>query len=167
MNTLMILTEWLSKKLRLQSKDAPKWLGSRLTPVIMLIVLFLTTSVLKRSFGFEIPILLYILFLSVIVAFRYRPEVFHNKICPFGVLQSLIGRFALLSENVNYDKCIGCKACETVCPSKAVIVSNQDKIANINPKVCHQCFGCQQVCPKNAISYGKLTIKKATIQRSL
>ena len=113
-------------------------------------------SVSKKIFGFEIPILLYILALSVVVTLRYRPEAFHNKICPFGALQSLTGRFALLTEKVNYDKCIGCKLCETVCPSKAVIVSEQDKIAKINPKLCHQCLNCQLICPKSAINYGHL-----------
>ena len=78
----------------------------------------------------------------------------------FGALQSLTGRFALLTEKVNYDKCIGCKLCETVCPSKAVIVSEQDKIAKINPKLCHQCLNCQLICPKSAINYGHLKNKR-------
>ncbi len=157
MNTLMIPIEWLSKKLKLQSEDTPKWLESGFLSWTMLIILVLIMSVLKKIFGFEIPILLYILALSVFVTLRYRPEVFHNIICPFGALQSLTERFALLlTEKVNYDKCIGCKLCETVCPSKAVIVSEQDKIATINPKFCHQCLNCQLICPKSAINYGHL-----------
>lgn len=154
MNTLMIPAEWLSKKLNLQSEDTPKWLKSGFLSWTMLIILVLFMLVLKKILGFEIPLLLYILALSVVVTLRYRPEVFHNKICPFGALQSLTGRFALLTEKVNYDKCIGCKLCATVCPSKAVIVSEQDKIATINPKLCHQCLKCQQICPKRAISFG-------------
>ncbi len=153
MNTLMIPTEWLSKKLKLQSEDTPKWLESGFLSWTLLIVLVLTMSVIKRIFSFEIPILVYILFLSIFVTLRYKPEVFHNKICPFGALQSLTGRFALLSEKVTSDKCIGCKLCETVCPSKAVIVSEQDKVARIDPKMCHQCFSCYLICPKDAISY--------------
>jgi polyferredoxin len=126
----------------------------------MLIILILAMIVLKKLAGFEMPILLYVLLLSVGVTLRYKPEVFHNKICPFGALQSLTGKFALLTEKVNFNKCIGCKLCESVCPSKAVIVSKQDKKARINPTLCHQCFNCQLMCPKDAINYGNKKNKK-------
>ncbi len=155
MNTVMIPTEWLSKKLNLQAKEAPGWLKSKSIPWIMLIVMISAMTILKRIFGIEIPILLILLILSVIVTLRYKPEVFHNNICPFGLLQSFTGRFALFTEQVNHDKCIGCKMCESVCPSEAVIVSKQNKKANINSLLCHQCFNCQLICPENAISYGK------------
>jgi len=98
MNTIMIPTEWLSKKLNLQAKDAPRWLKSGVLPWVMLIVLILAMMVLKKLVGIEIPILLYVLLLSIVVTLRYKPEVFHNNICPFGLLQSFTGRFALLTE---------------------------------------------------------------------
>jgi polyferredoxin len=94
----MIPTEWLSKKLNLQAKDAPRWLKSGVLPWVMLIVLILAMMVLKKLVGIEIPILLYVLLLSIVVTLRYKPEVFHNNICPFGLLQSFTGRFALLTE---------------------------------------------------------------------
>lgn len=155
MNTVMIPTEWLSKKLNLQAKEAPGWLKSKSIPWIMLIVMISAMTILKRIFGIDIPVLLILLILSVIVTLRYKPEVFHNNICPFGLLLSFAGRFALFTEQVNHDKCIGCKMCESVCPSEAVIVSKQNKKADINSLLCHQCFNCQLICPENAISYGK------------
>jgi len=155
MNTLMIPTEWLSKKLNLQVKESPGWLKNKTTPWIILILMISATTILKRRFGINLPILFYLLILSIIVTLRYKPKIFHNYICPFGLLQSFVGRFALFTEQVNYNKCIGCKLCESVCPSEAVIVSEQSKKANINPKICHQCFNCQLVCPKNAITYIK------------
>jgi len=153
MNTVMIPTEWLSKKLNLQVKKAPGWLESKSISWLMFIVMISAMTILKRIFCIDIPILLYLLILSVIVTLRYKPEVFHNNICPFGLLQSFTGRFALFTEKVNLDKCIGCKMCESVCPSKAVIVSIQNKKANVNATLCHQCFNCQLICPENAISY--------------
>jgi len=153
MNTVMIPAEWLSKKLKIQAKDAPNWLKSKSLPWIVLLIMLVTMIFAKRLFGVQIPILLYLLILSVIITLRYKPEIFHNYICPFGLLQSLTGKFALFTERVNHDKCIGCKLCETVCPSGAVIVSKQTKKANINPELCHQCFNCQQVCPESAIIY--------------
>ncbi len=153
MNTVMIPTEWLSKKLHLQAKETPNWLKSKSIPWIMLIVMILAMTISKRIFGIEIPILLYLLILSVIITLRYKPEVFHNNICPFGLLLSFTGRFALFTEQVNHDKCIGCKMCESVCPSEAIIVSKEKKKANINPALCHQCFNCQLICPEDAIGY--------------
>lgn len=160
MNTLMIPTEWLSKKLNLQAKKVPNWLKSKAVPWIMLIVMILVMTVLKRIFGIEIQMLLYLLLLSVIVTLIYKPEVFHNNVCPFGLLQSFTGRFALFTEKVNHNKCVGCKLCEPVCPSKSIIVSKESKKANINSTLCHQCFNCQLICPKDAISYGKKKIEK-------
>lgn len=153
MNTIMIPAEWLSKKLNLQAKDAPNWLKSKSLPWLVFLLMILTMIFAKRLFGVQIPILSYLLVLSVIITLRYKPEIFHNYICPFGVLQSLTGRSAFFTERVNHDKCIGCKLCETVCPSEAVKVSKETKKANINPKLCHQCFNCQLICPKDAISY--------------
>lgn len=155
MNTVMIPAEWLSKKLNLQAKDTPDWLRSKAIPWIMLFIMIATIIFTKRLFGIQVPILLYLLFLSVIVTLRYKPEIFHNYICPFGLLQSFTGRFALLTEKVNHEKCIGCKLCETVCPSEAVKVSKESKKANIDPLLCHQCFNCQLICPEDAISYRK------------
>jgi polyferredoxin len=155
MNTVMLPTEWLSKKLNLQTKDAPNWLKSGVIPWIMLFIMIATMIFAKRMFGVQIPILLYLVIFSVIVTLRYKPEIFHNYICPFEPLQNLTGKFALFTEKVNHVQCIGCKLCETVCPSEAVKVSKKSKKANINPGLCHQCFNCQLICPENAISYGR------------
>lgn len=155
MNTVMLPAEWLSKKLNLQVKDTPDWLRLKPIPWIILFIMIATMIFTQRILGVQIPILLYLLILSVLLTVRYEPKIFHNYICPFGLLQSFTGRFALFTERVNHDKCIGCKLCETVCPSEAVKVSKETKKANINPKLCHQCFNCQLICPKMAISYGK------------
>lgn len=155
MNTLMIVTELLLNKFNIKLKDSPKSIATGWLGWVLLIVMVLTMSVIKKMTGIEVPVLLYVLVLSVLVTLRYKPEVFHNKICPFGVLQGLTGRFAYLSRRVNLDKCVGCKLCETTCPSKSIVVSPQNKKAEIDPKLCHQCYNCQLICPKDAIAYGK------------
>jgi Pyruvate/2-oxoacid:ferredoxin oxidoreductase delta subunit len=113
--------------------------------------LVITMVVIKKVTGVEIPVLLYLLVISVLVTLRYKPEVFHNKICPFCLLQGLTGRFVYLSRRVNFDKCVGCKLCETSCPSLTIIILAQDKKARINSELCQQCFNCELICPKGAI----------------
>lgn len=152
MNTVMIPTEKLSKKLKLQTKNIPKPLNSNILPWIVLVFSIATMVISKRN-DIQIPLLLYILILSVLITLRYEPKVFHNHICPFGALQSVAGRFARLSEGVTAEKCVGCKLCEKVCPSEAIEVTN--KKADIDVKLCHQCLNCQTKCPTGAISYGK------------
>ena len=155
MNTLMIPTEWLSKKLNLQTSATPKWLKNGYFAWISLGISVAIMLLSKRLLHIELPILPFWLVISVLVTLRYKPAVFHNLICPFGALQKTFGRFARLSEKVDKNTCIGCKLCEKACPSNAVAVSADDNKAVINTMLCHQCTNCQQVCPKAAIHYSK------------
>ncbi len=162
MNTLMIPVEWISKKLDLQASKSPKWLKNGYFAWITLVISIAAMLLSKRLLHINLPILPFWLVVSVLVTLRYRPEVFHNLICPFGALQRIFGRFAMLSESVDKDACVGCKLCEKVCPSNAIVVSPDDKKAGINAKLCHQCTNCCQVCPKSAIRYGKQRTKDSS-----
>lgn len=153
MNTLMIPTEWLSKKLKIRTGRRPRWLKNGIFAWIALGVTAVSMIVSKRLFQIDLPIMLVWLALSVLVTLRYKPEVFHNLICPFGALQKTFGRFAKFSQRVDKNTCIGCKLCEKVCPSAAIVVRPDDKKAVIDTSVCHQCINCRQVCPTKAISY--------------
>jgi len=155
MNTLMIPVEWVSKELKLQTSNSPKWLKNGYFTWITLVISIAAMLLSKRLLHINLPILPFWLVVSVLVTLRYRPEVFHNLICPFGALQRIFGRFARLSESVDKDACVGCKLCAKVCPSNAIVVSQDDKKAGINATLCHQCTNCSQACPKSAIRYGK------------
>ena len=155
MNTLMIPIEWLSKKLKLQTADAPKWLKNGYFTWITLGISVAVMLLSKRLLHIDLPILPFWLVMSILITLRYKPAVFHNLICPFGALQRSFGRFARLSEKVDKDACVGCKLCEKACPSNAILVSSEDKKAMINTALCHQCTNCRQVCPKEAIHYSK------------
>lgn len=153
MNTLMIPVEWLSKKLKLQTSNSPKWLRNGYFAWIALILSVASMLLSKRLLHIDLPILPFWLVVAVLVTLRYKPVVFHNLICPFGALQKTFGRFARLSEKVDQGNCIGCKLCEKACPSNAIVVSAEDNKAEIHTALCHQCANCSQVCPKNAIHY--------------
>lgn len=155
MNTLMIPTDWVSKKFYIQSSTVPKWLESGKIAWLLLIVSVGAMIISKKILSIDLPILVVFLILSIIITLMYEPHVFHNKICPFGVLQSLTGRYTMFSKKVKNEKCIGCKKCEKVCPAKAIVVLKIDKKASIDTCLCHQCLNCQSVCPKDAIYYEK------------
>ena len=145
----------VSKKLKLQTADTPKWLKNGYFTWITLGISVAVMLLSKRLLHIDLPILPFWLVMSILITLRYKPAVFHNLICPFGALQRSFGRFARLSEKVDKDACVGCKLCEKACPSNAILVSSEDKKAMINTALCHQCIKCQQVCPKDAIHYSK------------
>lgn len=155
MNTLMVPTEWLSKKLKFQTAKTPKWLSSGKFAWLSLVISIAFTIFDRKVLHKNLPILLIWLAASVLITLRYKQSIFHNLVCPFGVLQKVFGKFALLSKRVNKQGCIGCKICEKVCPTEAIIVYPEDKKAGINTTLCLQCTNCQQVCPKNTIHYSK------------
>ena len=155
MNTLMIPIEWLSKKLKLQTADTPKWLKNGYFTWITLGISVAVMLLSKRLLHVDLPILPFWLVMSILITLRYKPAVFHNLICPFGALQRSFGRFARLSQKVDKDACVGCKLCEKACPSNAIVVFSEDKKAVINTALCHQCIKCRQVFPKDAINYKK------------
>ncbi len=155
MNTVMIPIEALSKKLKLQRTGAPKFLESGAFTWITLVISIAVMLMSKRLLHMELPILPFWFVMSILVTLWYKPAVFHNLICPFGALQRTFGKFAMLSQKVDKESCIGCKLCEKACLSDAIVVSLEDKKAIINTALCHQCTDCRQVCPKNAIRYSK------------
>ncbi len=155
MHTLMVPTEWLSKKLKLQTNNKPKWLKNGVFAWVFLIVSAAAMLLSQKLLHINLPILPIWLVISMLMTLRYKPEVFHNLICPFGALQKAIGKFAIFTKQVDKTACIGCKKCEKACPSTAIRVDIGDKKAEISSKLCHQCTNCADVCPVSAIHYKK------------
>lgn len=155
MNTLMLATEWFSKKLNIQKYKIPRWLLSGKFAVFALFGSVLTLLLAQRVLQQRLPLLPAWIALSVIVTLFLPPVVFHHLICPFGVLQKLFGKKPRYSTRVVEEKCIGCKCCEEVCPSNAIVVQEESKKAMVDTALCLQCANCRQVCPKDAIHYMK------------
>lgn len=155
MNTLMLPAEWLSKKLHLQSENNPSWLSHGYFAWLAFIVSVVAMLLSKRFLQVNLPVLPFWLVLAILITLRYKPAVFHNLICPFGVLQKTFGRFALLSKRVVNDACVGCRLCEGHCPAGAISVSAENRKAAINTALCQQCTACQEACKKNAITCGR------------
>lgn len=154
-NTVMMPIAKISQKLGIGGRKSPKWLQSGRVAWIALIIsaaiYALTRLVIHKTF----PVLLIWLALAVMVTLFYKPEVFHNKICPFGVLQRLFARSPRFSRFVVPEPCDGCKDCEKVCPAEAIAV-REDKKAYVNTQACLQCKNCQFICHAETIPYGKV-----------
>ncbi|PKM70481.1 MAG: hypothetical protein CVU93_01865 [Firmicutes bacterium HGW-Firmicutes-18] len=153
MNLMMGITGKISKKLKWQTKKVPKFLESKALPWIVLAMMVGSMVLSKRVLHRELPILIILMVLSVLVTLRYEEWVFHNRICPYGALLSLTGQRAKFSTKVDHSLCIGCKKCETVCPSQSIAVNKETKKASVDSSTCHQCQKCTAVCPVDAIRY--------------
>ncbi len=149
-NTVMRPVNWIYAKLKLKRLNTPNWLKLKIIPWILL-ALLVVTMILGRFLNLRIPGLLIVLILGFIFSLVFRPEVFHNYICPYGALQSLTGRFAKLTFRVDKDKCDGCRLCLKACDAEAININS--KKATIDPKLCHQCNDCKTACPNFAINY--------------
>ena len=154
MNTLMIPTEKISKKLNLQTSSKPKFLKNGWLTWVALFISLVLMFLGKKLLSVNIPILPIWAGVAILVTLRYKPEVFHNLICPFGALQKTFARISLFGRRINKE-CIGCGLCTKVCPSQAITIDKETHMAVIDSKLCHQCTNCKDVCPKSAIDYGK------------
>ena len=87
-----------------------------------------------------------------------------SKACPRGIIeirQVDESKQGMVVECMNKDKgavaskaclvaCIGCKKCEQVCGSEAIVIENN--LAYIDASKCSSCRQCEEVCPKGCIS---------------
>lgn len=73
-----------------------------------------------------------------------RLRALHRRLDRMG--QPSVG--PLLRPVVKMDRCKGCGACETVCPTGAVRVEN---VAWIDTRRCVGCGRCAEACPAKAI----------------
>ena len=155
MNTVMVPTDWLSKKFNIKTDKVPGFLKSEAFTWIFLVLTIGIMLFSKRILQKDIPVLLIWIGISILVTLRYKPEVFHNLLCPFASLQKVFGGKSRNTEFVDESTCIGCKLCVKVCPAGAIEMIKDDKYAKIDNSYCHQCLSCEHVCPKDSISYTK------------
>lgn len=90
--------------------------------------------------NWKLCILLVIVVASVLI---HRP--FCRYLCPLGAFYSLFNRFSFFQMKLDQSKCIGCKACERVCPMAVEVTKN------INSPECIRCGACKAGCPTKAI----------------
>jgi len=53
--------------------------------------------------------------------------------------------------HIDHSRCAGCALCVDACPTGAIHMDQQNRIAVIDPTLCAECLACVQVCPTGAI----------------
>lgn len=48
-------------------------------------------------------------------------------------------------------KCILCKKCASVCPTRSIHIDKENRKWYFTPKTCIKCYKCKMACPKKAI----------------
>jgi len=96
-------------------------------------------------FNWKVGLLIAILLLSVFIH-----RFFCRYLCPLGAFYALFNKFSFYRLNLNEEKCVDCKKCESVCPMAVEVTKN------INSTECIRCGKCKASCPTNAIAAQKL-----------
>jgi len=150
-NTAMQVSEWIGRKLKIQSNQVPKALRSGVFSYVML-ALTLVLAYLNITRRVRLPFLLIMTAAGFLVTLRYTQSVWHTYLCPYGLILRLPSRFARLRMNVGSACVPGCDKCAKVCPAEAVEIDSRK--VEIDPALCLVCRKCSMVCPTRAIAYG-------------
>ena len=154
-NTVMTPLDKALKQQKRSRQAAPQWLVSGWLPWLTLILSAALALLTARAKGRPFPVLLLWLGAGALMTLRYKPEVFHNKVCPYGALQKVAGSFSKNGHQVAPSLCQGHRACEKACLAQAVVYDTGRGHASVDVALCHQCGRCAQACPSKAISYQK------------
>ncbi len=98
-NTLMLGVVWLKGKLGRLDKPTPKWLRSgwlAWASLGLTVALFILS---RRFIGRDLPVMLFWMAAAVAITLFFHPDVFHDLVCPYGVLQRLLAKVSFLSED--------------------------------------------------------------------
>ncbi len=99
MNTLMLGVIWLKGKLGRLDKPTPEWLKSGWLAWASLALTVALFIISRRLLGRDLPVMLFWIIAAAGITLFYHPDVFHDLICPYGVLQRFLARFSFLSED--------------------------------------------------------------------
>lgn len=97
MNTVMLFLYKIKARHGHQNRPVPRWLqGGRLVwaSLALTIAVFIIS---RKVIGRDFPMMIVWIAVSILTVVFYHPDVFHDKVCPFGVLQGCAARQSLLS----------------------------------------------------------------------
>ncbi|MDR1308372.1 MAG: 4Fe-4S binding protein [Deltaproteobacteria bacterium] len=123
-----------------------------LVPVVLLALFWLG---LTLPFGQIEPYSLMagpsILTLLVLVLAAFRGRAFCNSLCPTGLVLRLISGSPALGLWLDPGTCLGCGACQRVCPASCL--DGEGK--SIDSGRCLLCLECASACPNGSLGFGR------------
>jgi len=149
MHTGFSLTGWLRKKLGLRWEPTPrakgwKWVRSLVALAFLaLLVIIRVQKIPFNAFG-------WITVAGLLFSLLLGENLWHRVFCPFGTFLRVFSRRGFFSARVLPEACVGCGACQKVCPSSAIKGQGLEK-RQVTANECLVCTRCQDVCPTNAI----------------
>ena len=146
---------YILTKLKLKKINTPSIFKKRY--VYYPIASILLALVLLKIFSMALPIKIKIPFL--IIAFPilaiFTSDLWHNYLCPFGLVMKLPSLRRFLMPEIDNNKCTDCNICMKICPTEAIDLNNK-KLHIIDTK-CILCYQCEKVCKFDSV---KIKTKK-------
>mgnify|MGYP001127553210 CR=1 FL=1 len=148
MGTLLRGQTWVFKTFRIRRKSISPLPFLRWLVLAGTVALVIVTN---RS-GQQMLLMPMMILASLLVSLFVHEAFWHRSVCPFGALLSLAGKKSMRSIQISEASCIGCGACQRVCPAGS-IGEKEEKIRYNSSKECLVCRACIPACPTKAITY--------------
>ena len=115
------------------------------------ISLILLALVVIKISGLIIPIKIKIPFLIVafLILAIFTSDLWHNYLCPFGLVMKLPALRRFLMPGIENYKCTKCNICLKICPTEAIEINN--KKLNIIGSKCILCYRCEKICKFDSV----------------
>jgi ferredoxin-type protein NapH len=155
MGTVLRGQSRLMKKLNIKRREPSQRTLNRVWPRLVFLVLLAATMVVMQRSGRKLPVLLYLTLAAPVVSLFFHESLWHRQICPLGAMLAVTGRFSRRRMRIETEPCIGCGACERVCPSRAITREEDGKKRTILARECLECGLCQKACPVSVIYWDR------------
>lgn len=88
----------------------------------------------------------------ILVGSLFSERFFCRYLCPLGGIFAGISRLRLFRVKKDRRACVGCGACDTVCPMGVDVNEGTQEIGRLRSGECIDCFRCTGRCPCRALS---------------
>ena len=96
-HTLMLVSVWIKSNMGRKDKPAPAWLESGWAAWAALAVTVGLFILSRRVLGRDLPVMLFWMVAGFLITLVFHPDVFHDLLCPYGVLQRIMAKLSFLS----------------------------------------------------------------------
>ncbi len=140
---------YLLDKMKINRISYPNFLKRKY--IYLPLSLILLSLVVLKIASLYLPIKIKIPFL--IVAFPilaiFVPELWHNYLCPFGLVMKLPALRRLFLPEIDQSSCTNCNLCKKICPTGAIELNNKNLY--IKGSKCILCYQCEKECKSDSI----------------